>query len=138
MVGFLPFNKNKIDIVTWSYWNIIYVGKKFVRKLKLPDYAIKPKSWKLAVGVFRLEKKKKKGNETVVNSHWNITSQKCQPTMLVFYIKNERLNLKSCFCSESITDGYGSAIGEIVMWFATAYIMQDIRLDDHSDVSIIL
>lgn len=57
--GFLPFNKNKIDKLAWSHWNIIYTGKKFVRKLKLSEYAIKPKSWKLAVGVFRLAKKKK-------------------------------------------------------------------------------
>lgn len=36
------------------------MGKKFVRRLKLPDNTImKPESWKLAIGVFRLAKKKK-------------------------------------------------------------------------------
>lgn len=39
--------------------NIIYMGKKFVRRLKLPDNTImRSESWKLAVDVFRLAKKK--------------------------------------------------------------------------------
>lgn len=43
------------------------MGNKFIRRLKWPDNAkMKPESWNLAVGVFN----KKKGSETVVNSHW--------------------------------------------------------------------
>lgn len=43
---------------------------------------MKPKIWKITLTAFRVakEKKKKKGNETVVNSHSQITSQMCQPT----------------------------------------------------------
>lgn len=39
---------------------IIYMGKKYVRRLKLPDNTItRSESWKLAVDVFRQAKKKK-------------------------------------------------------------------------------